>query len=290
MTSSNWEQHFKLIVPEGFRVANPLVLRRRTVRVRNERFQGFGMVLDLSDPRTKEQFDRMDRLNRWFASVTTLPVPFLGFRRIFNNGDTPEFDWDLGGRIYAIGGGYQTMKKETRPILTINGERTAEIDVTASHLTILARLRRIEAKPGRDPYDVEDIPRDIVKAVVTMTLGHSGFHRAWPRKVLERLEPTYGHPLRSRFPLSMVLERVLVAIPALRGWGKDELTALRLQFIESEAILLTVERLAYEHGVVCLPLHDSLLVPVSSVKVAEATLEGTYREVVGVSPMLAWRE
>lgn len=289
LTTLNWADHFRLVVPDGVRVKNPLVVRRSSVRVRNERFQGFGMPLDLRDSRIQAEVDRMDRLNHWVASVSTAPVPFLGFRRIFNNGDAPEFAFNTGGRIYAVGGGYQTMKKETRPLLTINGAETVEIDIRASHLTILAHRRGIQLDPNADPYEVNGLPRELVKAVVTMTLGHSGFHRAWPPTVLKRLEPVHGRPLRKKFPLSEVLEKVLAAIPALRGWGEDELTALHLQFIESEAILLAVERLAYEHGVISLPLHDSLLSPASAAKVAEATLGEAFREVVGITPILAWR-
>jgi hypothetical protein len=290
VTPENWEEHFTLIVPEGFTVHHPLVLRRRTLRVRNERYRGYGMPLDLNDPKTRLQFDRIDRLNREFASVETSPVPFRGFQRMFNNGDVPGFDWDKGGRIYAVGGGYQTMKKIRRPELLLNGEETMEIDVKASHPTILAKLRGHPIAPSVDPYVVEDLPRDVVKAFWTMTLGHGGFHRAWPSKVLERLEPVHGRPLRKRYPLREVQAKVVTAFPFLESWGKDKLSALDLQFIESEAMLLTMERLAYGAGVFALSLHDGLIVQAKEAKVAEDTFREAYQEVVGVVPTLERRE
>lgn len=286
VTPENWEEHFSLIVPEGFTVHHPLVLRRRTFRVRNERYRGYGIPLDLDGPGARVQFDRMDRLNREFASVETSPVPFRGYQRMFNNGDVPGFDWDKGGRIYAVGGGYQTMKKVRRPELLLNGEETVEIDVKASHPTILAKLCGRPFGPSVDPYIVEDLPRDVVKAFWTMTLGHGGFHRAWPSKVLERLEPVHGRPLRKRFPLKEVQAKVVAAFPFLASLGKDRLSALDLQFIESEAMLLTLERLAYGVGVYALPLHDGLIVQAKAAKVAADTFSEAYREVVGVVPTL----
>lgn len=290
ITPTNWADHFHLIVPEVVKVKHPLVLRRRTIRVRNERHRGFGMTLHMGNPVTRAHFDRIDRLNQHFASTKTEPVPFLGFKRIFNDGDVSAFDWDRGGRIYAVGGGYQTMKKETRPQLTINGETTGEVDVRASHLTILAHLRGLAPYVDQDPYYVDGVPREIVKAFVTMTLGHSGFHRAWPPGVLKRLEPIYGHPLRATHPVRVVREKVLAAIPALRNWGEDDTTSLRLQFIESEALLLAVERLAYSDGIASLPLHDSIIAPLSQLERAKAALSEAYREVVGVTPMLEVRK
>jgi hypothetical protein len=286
VTPENWEEHFNLIVPEGFTVHHPLVLRRRTYRVRNERYRGFRMPLDLNDPRTRLQFDRIDRLNREFASVETSPVAFRGYQRMFNNGDVPGFDWDKGGRIYAVGGGYQTMKKVRRPELLLNGEATVEIDVKASHPTILAKLCGQPLGAAGDPYAVETIPRDVVKAFWTMTLGHGGFHRAWPSKVLERLEPLYGKPLRKQFPLKEVQTKVVAAFPFLDSWGKGSPSALDLQFIESEAMLLTLERLAYGAGVYALSLHDGLIVQAEAAKVAEDTFSEAYQEVVGVVPTL----
>ena len=290
ITPANWADHFHLIVSERLTVKHPLVLRRRTIRVRNERHRGFGMILHMGNPVTKAHFDRIDRLNQHFASTKTEPVPFLGFKRIFNDGDVPAFDWDRGGRIYAVGDGYQTMKKATRPQLTINGEATGEVDVRASHLTILAYIRGLAPYVDQDPYHVDGLPRDVVKAFVTMTLGHTGFHRAWPKGVLERLEPIYGHPLRATYPVRVVKEKVLAAIPALRNWGEDDTTSLRLQFIESEALLLAVERLAYSDGIASLPLHDSIIAPLSQLKLAKAALSEAYREVVGVTPMLEVRK
>ncbi|MEQ7873120.1 hypothetical protein ABDK56_03820 [Sphingomonas sp. ASV193] len=286
ITPDNWEDHFQIVVPEGFSVARPLVLRRKTMRVKSERFRGFGMALDPNDPKTKAQFDRVDRLNHWFASVGTSPVSFRGFQRTFNNGDQPGFDWNMGGRLYAVGGSYQTMKRALRPTLTIDGEETAEIDVKASHPTILAALRGTPLGDAVDPYLVDGIPRDVAKACWTMTLGHQGLHRAWPNKVLEKLEPVYGKPLRHKFPVKVVQAKVVEAFPFLEGWGEDELSSLHLQFVESEAILLTVERLAYNLGVVGLPLHDSIIVKAKDAKVAEEVLREAYREVVGVVPTL----
>jgi hypothetical protein len=244
------------------------------------------MRVDLADPRAKRAHDRMVRLNKFFAAVKVGPVQFRGLRRIYNNGNLAGFAWDKGGRLYAVGGSYQTMPKALRPTLTIDGEATVEIDIRASHLTILAQRMGMALSANLDPYDVEDIPRAVVKAFVTMTLGHDRFHRRWPQGVRDRLEPLFGNPLRKAYPLSKVKAAVLHAIPALRDWGDNPTSCFDLVYEESEALLSAVERLAFIHKVPVLPLHDSIIVPASHAELAAKVLGDCFYKIVGVGPQL----
>ena len=60
---------------------------------------------------------------------------------IFNNGDHPKFNWNMGGRLYSYGeSNYQQMESADRLRMTINGEEVCEIDIRASYLTILSCL------------------------------------------------------------------------------------------------------------------------------------------------------
>ena len=63
---------------------------------------------------------------------------FSGLRRVFNEADAPGFNWDRGGRLYAVGGELQMMKKRDRLAMRINGEPVVELDVNASFLRIFA--------------------------------------------------------------------------------------------------------------------------------------------------------
>lgn len=286
LTPENWSEHFELVEPDRPLVKDPVVLRRRNVRHRGEKYRGYSMRVDLNDPKARRLRERMDRLNLFYMKHVVEPMPVRGFKRIFNNGESPQFDWDQGGRLYAVAGSYQTMRKADRAKLTIDGEPTAEIDVRASFISILSAMRGMQLDPTTDPYEIEGLPRPLVKAVVTMTLGHDRFHARWPSEVKRRLEDTLGVALGKTYPLAKVLPLVVDKLPALRDWGSSNISCFDLQFAESEGLLSAVERLAYDHGVVGLPLHDSLIVPVSRVQLAKGVLVDAFEEVTGIRPQL----
>src|SRR5690606_23928169 len=102
-------------------------------------------------------------------------------RRIFAHGDDPQHGWRQGGRLYAVGASpYQTVKREQRSGITINGKATCELDIRASHLTILAGLGHVP-RFHDDPYVIADLPRPVVKRWVNMTLSHGKRHARWPK-------------------------------------------------------------------------------------------------------------
>jgi hypothetical protein len=287
ITPDTWREHFELIKPDQPLVKDPIVLRRRTVRHKNEKYRGFAMRVDGNDPKARALHDRMDRLNRFYMKHTFEPGGFRGVRRIFNNGESPAFDWNQGGRIYAVGGGYQNTKKVERLKLTIDGEPVAEIDVKASFVSILSAMRGMPLDPNDDPYDIDGLPRPVAKAVVTMSLGHHRFHARWPSEVKRDLEKKLGIAnLGKAYPLKNVLPLITAKLPAMANWGNTGVSCFDLQFIESEAMLLAVERLAYEHGVATLPVHDSLIVPRSQLELAKEALVQAFGEVTGHRPQL----
>jgi hypothetical protein len=287
LTPDNWRDHFELIEPDQPLVKDPIVLRRRNVRHKGEKYRGHQMRVDLSDASARAEYDRMNRLNRFYMKHVIQPGGFRGLRRIYNNAESPTFNFNQGGRLYVVGGGYQTMKKAERLKLTIDGEAVAEIDVKASFISILSAMRRMPLDPHEDPYEIDGLPRPLVKAVVTMTLGHDRFHTRWPSKVKKDLEEKLGvRDLGKSYPLKKVLPLIVAKLPAMADWGNSGISCFDLQFVESEAMLLAVERLAYEHQVPTLPVHDSLIVPVSHLELARGTLADTFEEVTGHRPQL----
>ena len=71
--------------------------------------------------------------------------------------------WLLGGRWYALGssGRYQALPATKRACITINGEPTAEVDISASHLSIMLGLLDLPI-PDSDPYAFDGLPRSVV--------------------------------------------------------------------------------------------------------------------------------
>jgi hypothetical protein len=287
ITPANHDDHFSIMPDEVKRVVkDPLEVRKGSIRVGAEKYKGYPLPLDLTDPRVVGLHARMVRLNTFFAKQAIGGLEHRGFRRIFNDGGDPGYGWNKGGRLSSVGAdSYQNAKKAARAEMTINGEVVIELDITASHLTILHALSGVEFAPSA-AYEVEGLPRDVVKSWVTMTLGHSRFHRRWPDGVIKRLEKTLGVELKTAYPIAKTREKIIDSIPLLRSWETSTVSWADLQFIEGCAIIETVETLAFEHDVPCLPVHDSIIVPASNVELAERVLTATFRKVVGVDPHL----
>jgi len=90
--------------------------------------------------------------------------------------------------LYAVGDdSYQMLKKAKRLDIKINGEAVVELDINASFLRILHGLRGFALPTSDDIYAIDGIDRALVKAWVSCTFGHTKFHRAWPKTVVEEL-------------------------------------------------------------------------------------------------------
>jgi hypothetical protein len=89
--------------------------------------------------------------------------------------------WQLHGRWYATGSGpYWQMDSEVRSGIRIAGQPTLELDVRASHLTLLHGLLGVPL-PAEDPYAGIGAPRAAAKQWVMETLGRGRPSRKWAR-------------------------------------------------------------------------------------------------------------
>ena len=116
---------------------------------------------------------------------------FMGLKRTFNNYTEEDYQWDAGGRMYDIDSdGYQKLSGDERAIMTINGEPVVEIDIEACFFTILSGLVNTPI-PNGDPYEIEGIPRAIVKNWMTISLTKGEMLNKWPpgtpKKLREKL-------------------------------------------------------------------------------------------------------
>jgi len=287
VTPENWAQHFAVIEPEkASAIRSPLVCRRSKSRIAGERRKGADVRLDLSDPMVRALHDRVVRLNEFFSDHVIGGQQHLGFRRIFNEGGEAGYRWNKGGRLNSIGGGYQTAKKAERAAMTIDGEPVVEIDIRASQLTILHALNDLPINAAEDPYLVEGIPREVVKAWILMTLGHDRLHSRWSESAEEQVRARFEFDLQAEFPLGKTRDAILAKLPVLADWGTGSFGALDLQYIESEIVVAAVETLAFVHGVPGLPVHDSIIVPASRQELARLVLSEAFEHEVGVRPHL----
>jgi hypothetical protein len=274
-------RHFGQMLPR-----HPLVLKASSKRRNQHKLAGRSRRFEATE-QTRRLEGEVHELNEFIAGHDLQGGTSWGYRRIFNCGDLPGFAWDKGGRLYSQGEeSYQRLSKEERLGMRIEGEPVAEIDITASFLTILYARRGLALDASRDPYGIPGVPRKVVKAWVTMTLGHHAFHRRWPSEIAARFLEEHGQKLGVAHPIRAVQRAVLAAHPVLADWPEQEMTCFDLMFVESEAIVATMLRLKREMGIVSLSVHDSLIVPWRHRDVAIAMLKEEYQRVVGVEPAL----
>ena len=163
--------------------------------------------------------ETVSALNDRAATVPVTGCPAPVFRRIYHGTGH--------GRFYAVGGGapsFQHMRAEDRlRDITIGGEPIAEVDARASHLTILHALAKAPLPEG-DPYAFAGIPREAIKAFVTMTIGTGRPAQRWARDAGRKdgWPPLAGirAAVIARFPF-MRCPALLVPADFLPGVGRE---------------------------------------------------------------------
>lgn len=232
------------------------------------------------------------RVNAIYAGhkITGIPTDKVRLRRVFNRADERGFRYNKGGRLYDD---FQGMLGAERAKILIDGEPVIELDLKASQLTILHGITEAELPEG-DPYWVKDVPRGVVKAIVTtmIGLGHSNPTRWSPKSkagLLEELggdEPMVPRRFGRLYPMKATASKVLRRLPGLYSLTPGRMDWADLQFIESEILLATILELGEEHGIPALPVHDSIIVPRSAEEVARACLGAAFERLAKRKPII----
>jgi len=202
-------------------------------------------------------------------------------------------DWTLHGRWYCVGADalYQGMPKAARlGQLRVNGEPVAEVDVRASHLSILSALAGEPLDPERDPYDVPGVPREVAKQWVVATLGKGSAVRKVPAGqaaafVGQDME-ALARAMKARHPMLGDPAGVVPRELAERFGDARRVLPHYLMGVEAVAMTDAMRVLREGSGVLALPVHDSLVVPAGAVQAARDALRGAFERAAGFSPML----
>ncbi len=275
---SDFQRRVNTSVPK---VAAPIELKSLRERGRDDRVR-------LTVPRTDEQANRLRddvvAFNQFAAEHEVKGCRPPRFKRVFTA------CWRLGGRWIAVGedGTYQTMAEASRVSdITINGEPVAEVDVKSSHLSIMHGLLGLTLPEG-DLYEFAGVPRPVIKAWMTATLGKGSPVRRWPKRTVADVPQVSSisaievcQMICARYPFMSDPARAVAT--AARLWELADIGKLasllthRLMAIEAEALTgaMRALRAGVCHGgvpVLALPLHDSLIVPRSCAGAAEAVL------------------
>lgn len=192
-------------------------------------------------------------------------------RRIFNNGSFEE-----GGRFY--GGWWQQIPSEYRPLITINGKKTVELDYSGMHFAVMYALHGMEV-PMEDPYALEGIDssfRPFIKkafnAIVNCTTEEQAIGLVdikiakgeWPQGLGD------GQGLLRAF--RKMHEPISDMIASAHG--------TKAQFSDSE-IAERVMLKGLEDDLCILPVHDSFIVRAGSESDLRRYMAEAFEEVLG---------
>jgi hypothetical protein len=270
LTFNNAKQHFVTQLP---RRALLLKAAKKT-RSYGRKDAGRQMKFDKSE-QTLALEQQVQEINQYLFSQNLQKGLFAGYVRRFSEGDHPKFKWDRGGRLYAVGNdSYQLMKKRKRVSMLSNGEPVAEIDISASYLTMLHALYNVPLPSRVDLYRIKGISRDIVKSFVTATIGNDKFHNRWPVTLSRELQ-SKGYDLR-KIRMLDVQKRVCAALPVLKLWSEAPISWSRLMYLESEQLINTIIELREKHDIPSYSVHDSIIIPQKEVELAAHILKSKF--------------
>lgn len=280
--------HFRSI-PRPSKIKEPLVLKTASIILGNRKVPGKPMPFHLERHGAAKLAAQVDDINAYMAGIVIEPDgAHYAFQRIFNDGNVPGSKFKKGGRLISMGASYQNAPRESRTDIRINGEATVELDIRASQFTILhARLGAAFDPHGPDPYKHPKIPRHVLKAWVTMTLGYDKFQTRWSSDAREDYREDHGGDIQKDYPIAHVRDEVLKLFPLLTDWPSCPVRWGDLQYLESCSIVDTVHTLAMVHDVPALPVHDSIIVPASKEGIARKVLEECFEAHIGVKPALS---
>ena len=281
---AHWPTHWRLKgdqvmpAPKG---APVLFLRSTRERFAGKKADAVDLPFDHKNPDVAKIETGVKALNAFLEKQEIGNISFRGLRRIFNEGDQRNYEWNKGGRYYSIPGGHTYERRGSewrRSVITINSEAVDEVDLRASHLTLLHALLGEPFDPREDPYGLPDLPRALVKAWVSQAIGASNPRpRQWSARVqAEYEEERPGQWLQDHFVIREVGAAVQARHPLLIELKACGLGPLDLQFHEAEILRLAMEDLMLKQGIPVLPMHDAIIAPRSALGQAQEALERAF--------------
>lgn len=223
-------------------------------------------------PKLRALEEEVNRINAFLSDqdFSFGPAPYL--YRVFNNGDSPDFNWNYGGRFYASGENNFIQNKEYRQGLKINGSPAISLDITACQLTLLHGLIGFDLDADEDPYHIDSVSRDDVKVQVNIIIG---------RGVVSEPE-TETKNIKARRIETEVVQR----FPVLKYMRSHGWESLGLQAVESNIMTKTLLRLQNKHSIPALPVHDCLIVSEQDADRAEAVFSEVFVNQADIKPKI----
>jgi hypothetical protein len=204
-------------------------------------------------------------------------LPYVDDRDRFVQRQFTYQSWTSGGRL--LGGFWAPMSKEDRHArILINGESTVELDYNSLPYHCLYALAKspmpagdVYAIPGLDPGSRAGIK----KLMLSLTFDKKANRIKFPKGSWSMFSE-----VDRRAGASVVIAKIRAhhsGIGHLLGADKGH----NLQFIESQVLVALLLKIR-EEGLIGLPIHDCLLVPVSRAERIQTIMEETSLLVAGI--------
>jgi len=218
-------------------------------------------------------------------------TPNVFVRRVFNSGKFTE-----GGRFY--GAWWMNCSRLDRQDILINGNRTVEIDFTATHVMFLHAkdgVNYFEITKGRDPYDIPvpelaDYPefnRQLIKTLILMSLNDDNPKTAYAAARQSITKENFRHDGVKRPPKTVIdklddpfLDKVFDLIRQNHNpIEKYFFTGLAsgLQFMDGEITAQIIEHFT-QHYIPILTVHDSYVIEEEFASVLIDVMQAGFRE------------
>ena len=181
--------------------------------------------------------------------------------RVYNGG------WTLGGRFY--GGWWQGVRAEDRQHFIIDGEPTVEKDYEMLHPRLLyAQAGEVAAG---DAYTIDGWDRKVCKRAFNILLNTSSFPEAKATIASKLLSGDVTAALKLIEALKCKHFRVRKFFHSRIG--------IRLQNLDAEMAKIVLTEMTLRRGITVLPIHDSFIVPVSSLDCLTVVMKDAFDRV-----------
>jgi hypothetical protein len=167
----------------------------------------------------------------------------VAYTRVFNG------SLNGGGRLY--GPYWQSLPRDVRIGLRIDGEPTAEYDIPACHVQLLRAWAGLPpVPPGVDSYAVDGVPRSVVKKAVLVALNCKS-----RREAVLALNAELRAAGNGEMAASTIIKRMEAEMPDLPFFTQ---AALRLQNLDSD-VCVKVHLACQAAGFIALSIHDGFV-------------------------------
>jgi hypothetical protein len=222
----------------------------------------------------------LEQLNEAIRSTDISDNAASPLVRIFNR------NFRRGGRFYAQGGGWQSMKKEARKQIAIAGESVVEIDYRTLHPAIL--YAKAGAPLPKDCYAIDGWPRPLVKTALLVLINAK--NRASARLAIAHHNTMAAIATPGSHGAMAAAARLIDDVKRVHrpiAWAFHTDKGAELMNIDSH-LAETVMHLMLRQGVVVLPVHDSFLVPASKAELLEEAMLKAAHEVGFMALQIAY--